>query len=117
MSGNAGGVPHFNINNSGVLYVAGNDITGEHAPTINHGRLADDQLISLFRKLLDSVDIPWSDSRLTEARHAFEGGVEQGDPQAPGIKQAILRLKEICGDVAVGVLGNGAYQLLMQHLL
>lgn len=111
------GAPRINIHNSGVVNYAGNDISGDQTYTLHHNGIPDPRLLASLREVLASPEIPWADSELVSVRRVMEDAVERDDPHASGLKQAIVKLKEICGEIAVGVAGNGAYQLLLQHFL
>ena len=118
MQNSSGGGPQFNIDNlSGVFYYAGHNISGEHSHRINNSQYSDDRIIACLKEILHSTAIPWSDPDLVGVREIIEGAVAQRNPRASGLKQAVVKLKEICEQVAVGMLGNGAYQLLVQHFL
>lgn len=118
MSNGTGSGPQFNIGNlSGVLYYAGNNISGKHQHDIKNGQPSDAQVISCLREILGSTEIPWSNPDLVGVREIIEDAVVQQNPHRSGLKQAVAKLKEVCEQVSIGMLGNGAYQLLIQYLI
>jgi hypothetical protein len=119
MSNNSGGGPQFNIGGdvSGGIYVAGQNIFGNHSHDVQGSPPSDDQVISCLQEILGSTDIPWLAPELAGVREVMESAVVQRDPRASDLKQAIAKLKEVCEQVAMGILGNGAYQLLIQYFL
>ncbi|GAA4635887.1 hypothetical protein GCM10023196_083350 [Actinoallomurus vinaceus] len=118
MSSRSGGGPQFNIGSlSGVFYYAGQNISGKHSHHIRHGQPSDSQLISCLQEVLDSPDVPWSNPELSDVRQVMEKAITQQNPHIFELKQALMKLRDVCSQVAVGVLGNGAYQLLSQYFL
>jgi hypothetical protein len=99
----------------GIVNIAGNDISGANTSAVYHGRPSDDQVLKCLKEILDLREIPWSDSELANVRRVMEAALKQRNPRMSGLKQAVAKLGSVCGDVAVGVLGNGAYQLLMRY--
>ncbi|WP_141954708.1 hypothetical protein [Actinoallomurus bryophytorum] len=105
----------FNIN-GGIFSYAEGDISGNQQK-VEYVQLSDEQVLSYIKDVLRSSEIPWSDPELVEARRVMSNAVAERDPHKPGLTQAISKLASICGDIVVGVLGNGAYQLLIQNFL
>jgi len=101
---------------AGILNIASGDISGTNIANAEAESL-NDRLIASMAEILALREIPWSDSRLVEARADIEDAVKQNDPSSPSLKRAFAMLQKVCSEVAFGVLGNGAYQLLIQHFL
>lgn len=99
----------------GIFNVAGNDVTGPHVSSSNNAPPSDVQLLECLKEVLDLREIPWSDSDLAAIRRVMEAAVEQRNPRLSGLQQALTRLSSICRDVAVGVVSNGAFQLLLRY--
>lgn len=116
MTSEPSGSPNIHIGTfSGILNAGGHNVFGKNASTVHNGRPSDDQVIACLREILDLPQIPWSDSTLLEARQVVEQAVARRDPRMPGLRQAVARLKAICGELALGVIGNGAYDLLVRY--
>jgi hypothetical protein len=101
---------------SGSLIYAGNDISGSPRVDIYHSRPSNDQVLSSLEVVLELRDIPWSNPDLAEVRRVFEEAIKQQNPQGSSLERAIKKLKTICEQIAIGVLSNGAFQVLMQHI-
>ena len=111
-----GDPPSIQITNfSGILNYAGRNVSGSHTAKISHVQPSDDEVISWLRALLSLAEVPWSDPELTGIRQTIEVAVEQQNPRMSGLKQAILKFGDICQQIAIGVVSNGAYQLLLQY--
>ncbi len=118
MSNGTGGAPKINIGNmSGVFNYAERDFIVNDGQNVQNNDVSDDRIISCIEEVLNSPNIPWSAPDLVTVRRVMEYAVTEKDPNVSGLSQAVSKLKEICGDVGIGMLGNGAYQLLMQHFL
>jgi hypothetical protein len=108
--------PSIHIGNfSGILNYAGKNVSGSHTAKVSHAISSDEEILSCLRTLLDLAAVPWSDPDLTDVRQTIETAIEQRDPHLSGLKQAIRKFGNICGQIALGVAGNGAYQLLLQY--
>lgn len=108
--------PSINIGTfTGILNYAGKNVSGSHTAKISHIQPSDDQVLSWLGEVLGLSEIPWSNSDLIDIRYAIEEALEQRNPRMSGLKQAVIKLGSICRQVAIGVAGNGAYELLMQH--
>jgi hypothetical protein len=105
---------HIGTVSGGVVY-AGNDISGSPTTNIYHAPLSGDQVLSSLNVLLGLNEIPWINPDLAEVRHVLEEAIRQQNPQMSGLKRAFTKLGEVCGQVAIGVLSNGAFQVLQQH--
>lgn len=108
--------PSINIGTfTGILNYAGKNVSGSHTAKISHVQPSDDQVLSWLGAVLGLSEIPWSNSDLIDVRYTIEEALEQRNPRMSGLKQAVIKLGSICQQVAIGVAGNGAYELLMQH--
>lgn len=108
--------PSINIGTfTGILNYAGKNVSGSHTAKISQTQPSDDEVLSWLREVLGLREIPWSNSDLTDVRYAIEEALEQRNPRISGLKQAVVKLGNICQQVAIGVAGNSAYALLMQH--
>jgi hypothetical protein len=108
--------PSINIGTfTGILNYAGKNVSGSHTAKISQKQPSDDEVLSWLREVLGLREIPWSDSELTDVRYTIEEAIEQQNPRASGLKQAVITLGNICQQVAIGVAGNSAYALLTQH--
>jgi hypothetical protein len=105
--------PHINIGTFAGILNVGKNISGRHTVRVRQEQVSEVQLLVCIRQVLDLQEIPWSDPRLGDVREVMEEAVAQQNPRLSGMKQAVARLKETCEDVAVGVLGNGVFQLLV----
>jgi hypothetical protein len=101
---------------SGNLFYAENDISGSPTTNIYQGRPSDRQVLSSLAALLELREIPWARPDLTEVRRVMEEALKQQNPRVSGLKKAINKLWGICEQVAIGVLSNGAWQVLQQHV-
>jgi hypothetical protein len=116
MSHDSSDRPSINIGTfTGILTYAGKNVSGSHTANISQTRPSDNEVLSWLETVLELNEIPWSDHELTDIRHLIEEALEQKDPQMSGLKQAIVKLGSFCQQIAIGVAGNGAYQLLIEH--
>jgi hypothetical protein len=100
---------------SGGVKFAGRDISDTHITTAEL-QPSNDQLLAWLKLMRDSQDISWSGLELAEVRRIIERALAEQNPQIPGLKRALKKLQSVCGDVLVGILGNGAYQLLQNFI-
>lgn len=100
---------------SGILNYAGRNVSGSHTAKISPTPPTDDEVLSWLRTLLGLPEVPWSNSDLTDIRRTMEKAIELRDPRISGLKQAVVKLGNICGQIAIGIASNGAYQLLLQY--
>lgn len=110
--------PKYSIhigNVSGSVIYAGNDISGSPTANVYNAPLSGDQVLSSLKILLGLQEIPWINPDLAEVRHVIEEAIRQQNPQMSGLRRAFNKLAEVCGQVAIGVLSNGTYQILLQH--
>jgi hypothetical protein len=105
--------PSINIGTFAGILNFGKNISGQHTATVQHQQVADSEILSCLREVLAVRQIPWSDSDLADVRRVIEEALAQKNPRTPGLKPAIVKLRGLCGDVLVGMLSNGAYQLLL----
>jgi hypothetical protein len=101
---------------SGNLFYAENDISGSPTTNIYQERSSDRQILSSLAALLELREIPWASPDLTDVRRVMEEALKQQNPRVSGLKKAINKLWGICEQVAIGVLSNGAWQVLQQHV-
>jgi hypothetical protein len=108
--------PSINIGHfSGILNYAGRNISGSHAAKISNSQPSDDEVLSWLKTVLELDEIPWQNSDLIDVQLSMKEAIEKRDPRMPGLKQAVAKLGNFCQQIAIGVAGNGAYQLLLQH--
>ena len=116
MQGNSSNQPSINIGNfSGILNYAGKNISGSHTANNSGVQPADDEVLSWLRTVLGLAEIPWSNPDLTVIRYTIEQALTQRNPRMSGLKQAIVKLGNICQQIAIGVAGNATYAMLLQH--
>jgi hypothetical protein len=107
--------PTIHIGNfSGVFNVAGQNIPDQNNNITEQAAPSDAQLLSFLAEVLRLQQVPWTSPDLVDVRYVLEEAVNQRNPRISGLKQAVIKLRAICGDVIIGVLGNEAFQLL-QH--
>lgn len=101
---------------TGTFNLAGGDIRGRQKNSaISRPTPSDADLLKAMSTLLNLADIPWRDPALAAVRLTLEDAVSRQDPHDAKVKRAVVKLKEVCSDTAVGVLGNAAYQLLVNY--
>ncbi len=105
---------HIGTVSGGVIY-AGNDISGSPTANVYNAPLSGDQVLSSLKVLLGLQEIPWINPDLAEVRHVIEEAIRRQNPQMSGLRRAFNKLAEVCGQIAIGVLSNGTYQILLQH--
>lgn len=90
-----------------------NYVQGSNYGTMSANQIAatsPDQLLDAMRQVLDLQSIPWSRPELAEVRGSMVRAVAKGDPARA--KTAVRKLRSIVEQLALGVSGNAAYQLL-----
>jgi hypothetical protein len=97
---------------AGILNV-GRKISGHHSSSVYQTQASDTQILSCLEEILNSKQILWTEPELSAIRQTIEEALARQDPRMHGLKQAIIRLRDLCGDLLKGVISNGAYQLLM----
>lgn len=107
--------PSINIGNFAGILNVGRRIAGQHVAAVQQTNISDTEILSYLREILSSPQITWTDSELTAIRPVVEEALAQGNPRLQGLKRAVNKLCSICGDVLIGVLGNGAYQMLLTY--
>ena len=69
--------------------------------------------IAALQKVLSISSIPWKEGQLVQVRHTFCHAVATNEPDYA--RNAVRKLRQIVEQLALGVGGNAAYQLLINH--
>jgi hypothetical protein len=72
-----------------------------------------DDLMAALQNVLALNSIPWSQAELPHVRHVLCQAVAKNDPDYA--RSAVRKLRQIVEQLALGVGGNAAYQLLISH--
>jgi hypothetical protein len=100
---------------AGILNV-GKKISGSHSSWVHQTQISDAAILSCLEEILNSQQILWAEPDLSEVRRIIQEALVQQNPRAPGLRQAVIKLGGLCGDLLKGVLSNGAYAVLMHFL-
>jgi hypothetical protein len=106
--------PSINIGTFAGILNVGKKISGQHSSSVYQTEIAEMRILSCLEEVLNLQQILWSEPELSEIRRIIEDAVVQKNPRMPGLKQAIIKLSGLCGDLLKGVLSNGAYALLIR---
>lgn len=99
-----------------TIIVAGGNISKPYTSTAQNVQISDSQLLLCLREILDLQEIPWSDSELVDVRRVIQEALTERNPRKPELKRKLVKLQSVCGEVLVGMLSSGAYQLLLHFL-
>jgi hypothetical protein len=106
--------PHsINIGTFAGILNVGKKISGRHSSSVYQAQISDMQVLSCLQEVLGLEQILWNEPELSEIRRIIEEALARQNPRMPGLKQAVIKLRDLCGDLLKGVLSNGAYALLM----
>lgn len=105
--------PSINIEHFAGILNYGKNIRGHHTSAVHQTYISDSAILGCLKEILGLQQIAWSDPRLADVRMLIEEALAKKDPKLPGLQQALTKLRNVCGEVLIRILSNGAYSALM----